>query len=269
MYEGAWRSRNLGRAVQARLQAQACDAAELPSMPPRQAAILRVQPWCGAASPPGAAPRHSESLLLGAAAPLGGSLSPASSPPAPPSLPPGLTAQAREQLARLTQEAEGHREHGELSKARASLEAAVALAPSDFESWSGLAQTMGALGDHAEEVAAYRRALAIQPDHATSWVSLGVSLTASSADDPEAAEEAFRRAVEVAQNSDARAPLNLARYLAKLSKPAEAIDHFYGAAAIDAEYFEQVRWRRARHIVHRHTHGAHSHARRVCTRHDA
>ena len=57
---------------------------------------------------------------------------------------------------------------------------------------------------------------------------------------PIAAEAAFRRAVDVAPD-DARGPLTLGRYLAKLSKPAEAIEQFYAAAVIDAEYFDEVK----------------------------
>ena len=50
---------------------------------------------------------------------------------------------------------------------------------------------------------------------------------------------AISHAAEVAVDSlgpsDARPKLNLARYLAKLYRPAEAIREFYAAAAIDAE----------------------------------
>lgn len=54
------------------------------------------------------------------------------------------------------------------------------------------------------------------------------------------AEAAFREACAVAPD-DPRPPLNLGRYLAKLSRPAEAIDEFYAAAVIDPEYFEEVK----------------------------
>ena len=59
-------------------------------------------------------------------------------------------------------------------------------------------------------------------------------------EDARQAEAAFRQAVQVAPN-DARPPLNLGRYLAKLSRPAEAIEQFYEAAVIDAEYFDEVK----------------------------
>ena len=42
------------------------------------------------------------------------------------------------------------------------------------------------------------------------------------------------RPARSARAGDARAPLNLGRYLAKLSRPAEAIDQLYAAAGIDA-----------------------------------
>ena len=38
-----------------------------------------------------------------------------------------------------------------------------------------------------------------------------------------------------------RPPLNLARYLVKLSRPAEAIGSFYAAAAANPEYFGEVK----------------------------
>jgi len=45
-YENRWRSLNTAAAVQRRLQDQACAAAELPTMPARQAEIVRSAWWC-------------------------------------------------------------------------------------------------------------------------------------------------------------------------------------------------------------------------------
>ena len=67
----------------------------------------------------------------------------------------------------------------------------------------------------------------------------GVELSAVEGEEG-AAEEAFRAAAAAGPH-DARPPLNLGRYLAKLNRPAEAIEAFYAAAGIDAEYFLQAK----------------------------
>jgi len=127
------------------------------------------------------------------------------------------------------------------SEARAAYEAAVAITPTDFESHLGLASTLGAMEEFQLEVASYRNALELRPSDAMTWINLGIGLSFYEADE---AEAAFRRAVELAP-TDTRtvglAPLNLGRYLAKLSRPAEAIGAFYQAAAADAEYFEEMK----------------------------
>jgi hypothetical protein len=55
-----------------------------------------------------------------------------------------------------------------------------------------------------------------------------------------AALRVWRQAVSAAPD-DARPPLTLGRYLAKLSRPAEAIEQFYDAALLNADYFDEVR----------------------------
>ena len=118
----------------------------------------------------------------------------------------------------------------------------MALTPSDHESHLGLAASLGSLGRATEQAAAYRTALGLRPNDVASWINLGVALSAGP-DTPEteaATEAAFRSGVEAAARAgapDARAPLNLGRYLAKLSRPAEALRHFRAAsAAADAEH---------------------------------
>lgn len=69
---------------------------------------------------------------------------------------------------------------------------------------------------------------------------INIGIAYSRVDEIEAALAAFREAVAVAP-ADARPPLNLGRYLAKLSRPAEAIEAFYDAAVIDPEYFDEVK----------------------------
>jgi len=106
------------------------------------------------------------------------------------------------------------------------------------EAYLGLGAVLGQLGDDAAQAAAYQTALQLRPDDAITWSKLGVALSAVDGEET-AAEAAFRRCVSSGAD-DARGPLNLGRYLAKLSRPAEAIHSLYAASAIDAEYFEEV-----------------------------
>jgi len=124
------------------------------------------------------------------------------------------------------------------AEALAAYEAAVAITPTDYESHIGRAECFAALGEPLKEAEALRAALAINGADVKAWINIGVAY--SQTDDTEKAEAAFREAVEMAPN-DARPSLNLGRYLAKLSRPAEAIDMFYSAAVVDAEYFEEVK----------------------------
>jgi len=87
-------------------------------------------------------------------------------------------------------------------------------------------------------VQAYRAALQLRPVDSSSWISLGIAL--SDFDDDDETERAFRSAV-AADPTDGRAPLNLGRYLAKLGRPAEAINEFYAAAATNADYFKEMK----------------------------
>ena len=77
-------------------------------------------------------------------------------------------------------------------------------------------------GDAAGAAAAYRVALKASPSDAAGWVSLGVQLSAVDGAEDETLA-AFEQAVAVAEPSDVRPPLTLARYFARLSRPAEAI----------------------------------------------
>ena len=125
--------------------------------------------------------------------------------------------------------------------ALAAYTSAVAITPTDYESHVGRADCLNALERPLEEIEAYRNALAIRPTaDVRLWINIGVAYSGGTVDDVEQAEAAFRMAVEIAP-SDARPALNLGRYLAKLSRPAEAIEQFYAAAVIDAEYFDEVK----------------------------
>jgi len=124
---------------------------------------------------------------------------------------------------------------------RVAYEGAVAITPTDYEAHLGLAGALGALGQNELEVEAYENALRLRPTDGPTYINLGIALSGLEGEGADArAEGAFRQAVALAP-ADARAPLNLGRYLAKLSRPAEAIATFYTAAATDAEYFEEVK----------------------------
>ena len=155
-------------------------------------------------------------------------------------------ASLRQQIALLPRDSDAYfglgnalrAQGGKEADALSAYESAVAITPTDYESHLGRAACLAALERTEEEAEAYRAALDLKPGDVRLWINIGVAY--SQTDDTEKAEAAFRKAVSVAPN-DARPALNLGRYLAKLSRPAEAIDQFYAAAVADAEYFEEVK----------------------------
>ena len=86
---------------------------------------------------------------------------------------------------------------------------------------------------------ALQAASQLRPSDAAVWGRLGVAYSANPAEE-DAAISAFEQATAAAP-TDARPSLNLATFLSKLSRPAEAIERFYSAAGVDAEYFEEVK----------------------------
>lgn len=224
-YDELWYKHNLASAVRGRLQAMALAASQLPSMPPRQARVLQEVPW------------------------LRGDGTASSPPPKPAELPPSRPKAAEAALQRGQQLLEAaETQPAKAAEAKAAFESAVQLAPSDAEAYIGLAGALGGLGDEAGKVRAYRSALKLRSSDAATWSKLGVTLTSLDADQAAAcseedcaagAEDAFRQSCS-ADPTDARQPLNLGRYLAKLSRPAEAIASLYAAAAIDAEYYTEA-----------------------------
>lgn len=215
-YDQLWYATNKASAVRARLQEQALAASQLPSMPPRQKEILWQVPWLKAG---GEAARPSASGSKGSTEADA----------------PRRSADAEARHDRATELLE----RGDAAAARAEYKAALRLSPSDAESYVGLANALGELGEEAAKVDALRASLRLRPGDGLVWSKLGVSLSALDGHEDEA-EAAFRESASLAPD-DARSPLNLGRYLAKLSKPAEAIAQFYAAAGIDAEYFEEAK----------------------------
>jgi tetratricopeptide (TPR) repeat protein len=154
-------------------------------------------------------------------------------------------AALRQQIALLPRDSDAYfalgnalRGQERADEARVAYESAVRITPTDHESHLGLASTLGSLGRTSEQVVAYRKALQVRPTDVATWINLGVALSAGEHTEAET-EAAFRSGVDAGAN-DARAPLNLGRYLTKLSRPAEAIHYFDRAASVDAEYLADV-----------------------------
>ncbi|KAL1529053.1 hypothetical protein AB1Y20_000016 [Prymnesium parvum] len=118
-----------------------------------------------------------------------------------------------------------------------AFEAALSLDSTHFESLSALAAAHGALGEYEAEKRAYLAALELRPDHAPTHLGLGVSYASLEAFD---AAEAALLAAAAADEEDARASLQLGRLLTQLSRPAEAVHHFYAASARDGLRFGEV-----------------------------
>ena len=123
-------------------------------------------------------------------------------------------------------------------EAAAVYEDGLTIQPNDPEGWLALAAARGAMGEYAAEGAAYEKALKLRPDDLKAWLNLG--MTRFSLEDSDGARDAFETAHNLSPK-DARPTLSLARMLAKQSRPAEAIEAFYTAAVLDAEYFDEVK----------------------------
>jgi tetratricopeptide (TPR) repeat protein len=113
--------------------------------------------------------------------------------------------------------------------AAAERRAERAGAPWGGEQWYELACELEA-ADPAGARDAYRRALALDPDHADAHLNLGRLL--HEAGDPAAAEEHYRAAVALAPD-DATAAFNLGVALQDLGRPEEAVGAYRRAIAAD------------------------------------
>src|SRR6195952_4067728 len=74
--------------------------------------------------------------------------------------------------------------------------AALAGAPDDAELHFARATALNALGQHARACAAFARSLALQPDHAASWLNMGNA--SADLDDLASAETLYRTAIRLA-----------------------------------------------------------------------
>jgi len=116
--------------------------------------------------------------------------------------------------------------------------AALAIQPNDYETRINLAAVLAEAEDFEGEAENYQRALELRPHEAKAWLNLGISYNAQGRND--LAEETFQKA-SVALPNEALVPLTLAKMYAKLDRPAEAIDQYYGAAVLNSEYFDEVK----------------------------
>ena len=115
---------------------------------------------------------------------------------------------------------------------------AVAVDPTDVLSHAGLGRALSESLDHAAACDAYRAALALTPQNPELWLALGLALAPIDGRHGEVVE-ALQLAVSYGE-SNLKARLTLGRYYMQLARPAEAIEQFYAAAAIDVDCFEEV-----------------------------
>jgi tetratricopeptide (TPR) repeat protein len=136
-------------------------------------------------------------------------------------------AAALDRLAR----AEALAARGELAAAGRSAAAVARQHPALPEAWR-LKGTLALLQDRAADaVQALRRAVALAPDDAASWVNLGIAQERAGAD----AEASLRRALEL-QPALPQAHYNLGVLLRKRGRLDEAVDHLGAAVATAPDY---------------------------------
>jgi tetratricopeptide (TPR) repeat protein len=110
---------------------------------------------------------------------------------------------------------------GELAAARESLETGLAVSPQAAAGYGTLALVFSRLGRREDAIAAARRAIALDPDHAPHRSMLGGLLR--TAGEFEAAERELRAAAEL-DPFDAHFPGHLANFLRERDRLAEALD---------------------------------------------
>jgi tetratricopeptide (TPR) repeat protein len=111
-----------------------------------------------------------------------------------------------------------HERRGAGERAEAEWLRALAIDPARIEALFHLGELYREAGRLADAEARFRTALKVNPDYVYAWNGLGRTLAASR---PEAALEAFQRAVELAPR-EPRGILNLAVQLERMGRSAEA-----------------------------------------------
>jgi cellulose synthase operon protein C len=97
----------------------------------------------------------------------------------------------------LTAVSAAHSQLGQADKASAALDRALATAPDLVEARLLQASMTAAAGNQETAIAQVNQALALDPRHVQGWLLKGEFLLTGAKSDPAAAEEAFRKALEV------------------------------------------------------------------------
>ncbi len=119
---------------------------------------------------------------------------------------------------------------GRFSEAVAAFRAALAAEPDSVRARVNLGSALASTGEREAAVALYREALELKPDNRTARFNLGVLL--AQAGDIVGAAEALAGTVEL-DPLDVEARLELARVLRRLGRRAEALSHAARAAELD------------------------------------
>ena len=137
-----------------------------------------------------------------------------------------MAASADQHLKALWAEALGHFQAARMADAERAYRRCLALVPDHPGGTYNLAVTLKALGRPADAATQYRRTLALQPQNAKAHNNLGVALAAAGED----AAPHYRRALAI-QPDYANAHYNLANLLRGRGETAAAADHYRKALA--------------------------------------
>ncbi len=120
---------------------------------------------------------------------------------------------------------------GRFEEAAAAFRAALAAEPESVRARVNLGSALAGAGQRAAAVAIFREALDLEPDNLAARFNLGVLL--GQAGDAAGAAEVLAGAVEL-DPTDVEARLELARALRRLERVSEALDHATQAVRLDA-----------------------------------
>jgi tetratricopeptide (TPR) repeat protein len=123
---------------------------------------------------------------------------------------------------------------GRMAEARAELEAVLASSPDLHPAWNLMGSVLAAQGDSKAEQA-YRRALALRPDHPETLYNLGVFFAETGR--LEEAIASYRRALAL-RGDFVAAHNNLANALRARSRHEDALTHYAQAVRFDPEFAE-------------------------------
>jgi Tfp pilus assembly protein PilF len=137
--------------------------------------------------------------------------------------------------AQWLEEATAALSRSELIAAEVSLLSVLGEAPDCVEARRLQGLVKQSRGNHAQAVAILRQALALSPDHALIYMSLGVSLHAGG--EPDAALVSLHRACKLAADF-APAWFNLGRVLSLQGRPVGAVTALHRALDIDPDHVE-------------------------------